>query len=536
MIVDLINKIFLKILFILLFIPTAVIWLLWIAFIPEANRIRYYAKIQEVAYPILLRILLINFIKHITRPAYLFWQSEISLRFNILFNKDFKHRKIKTYNPSTRYRAIVLVITFIGWIGLIALLGWAIVERFFVLIEDNNLDKISKLIKTEIRIDGAFLIAILGLPILYLIWIFRDRNALSSLENAKKETNLKDFQQLQLWICGITDLDSSKTENQDKINTLRIAACHQIKFFLDGHHGTSFIKPSFEILKAQLEPPEGLEKRLKSIPIELGERHEGVINRRRMRDVLNEWVVPKYIPHVRDVLLGENLSRLADKKIIWRDVCLINSELSKVCLPNVDLQHCKLYGMRFRECELQLIKLGFCNLEASVFIKCKLQKADFSVSQLTWANFKFSQLQGADFQYSHLNHADMGMAKLELANFDGSSCQGASFRNSCCIGVNFLDANLENANFAAADIRGANFEEADIRGANFTNVVWDQNTNFKNTEYDENTIFNNEELAYFIAAGVKKTNPSLFKLANLKTSKILMRVKHLIHEIPYLKK
>ena len=39
---------------------------------------------------------------------------------------------------------------------------------------------------------------VLGLPVAFLLWQWRDRNVRDQIENARKDTNLKEFQEVQL--------------------------------------------------------------------------------------------------------------------------------------------------------------------------------------------------------------------------------------------------------------------------------------------------------------------------------------------------
>ena len=106
----------------------------------------------------------------------------------------------------------------------------------------------------------AFLLSLLPS---FTLWRFRDQNkrddqktASALYENSRKDTNLKDFQQLQKWVVGLetansgkeSDAGESSTSNQT--NPLRIAAIHQLGGFFRGEFGEQFQIPAYELLHA----------------------------------------------------------------------------------------------------------------------------------------------------------------------------------------------------------------------------------------------------------------------------------------------
>lgn len=126
--------------------------------------------------------------------------------------------------------------------------------------------------------------AMLGLlitaPIAYAIWTIRDENAAQTLENARKDTNLKDFQRLSEWASGfhlpedkivsLSKTISKETETTTETSTttetysppkdaqqisrrigaesLQVAAIYQLQAFMRGAYGEQFMKPAFYML------------------------------------------------------------------------------------------------------------------------------------------------------------------------------------------------------------------------------------------------------------------------------------------------
>ena len=114
-----------------------------------------------------------------------------------------------------------------------------------------------------------FFTLILAIPSAFMVWYFRDENNKESIENQRKDINLKDFQKLSELAAGmylvedkvikeegektVTKTESSQTpENsisrREASEALQIAAVYQLKAFLDGEHGKYFKRSTFHLL------------------------------------------------------------------------------------------------------------------------------------------------------------------------------------------------------------------------------------------------------------------------------------------------
>lgn len=108
----------------------------------------------------------------------------------------------------------------------------------------------------QVRFWSALVYAlalVMGLPVAFLLWHWRDRNVRDQIEeqrrqveNARKDTNLKEFQEVQRQAAGLFDKDLP----QEARETLQIAALHQLRGFLRGDYGEAFKRPAFELLLA----------------------------------------------------------------------------------------------------------------------------------------------------------------------------------------------------------------------------------------------------------------------------------------------
>lgn len=81
-------------------------------------------------------------------------------------------------------------------------------------------------------------------PIAFIVWVFRDQNRLRELSNARKDTNLKEFQQLQEWATGF-----GKAKDNE---ALQISALHSLRGYLKGEYGEDFRRGAFEIFTSAL--------------------------------------------------------------------------------------------------------------------------------------------------------------------------------------------------------------------------------------------------------------------------------------------
>ena len=115
--------------------------------------------------------------------------------------------------------------------------------------------------------------AFISSPVLFVIWRFRDNNATQQINNARKDTNLKEFQKLAEWVSG-AHLEGAKKENSDQATLekireyvgasekstiqsyskqygavgLQIAAVYNLLPFYRGDNGDDFKKPALNLL------------------------------------------------------------------------------------------------------------------------------------------------------------------------------------------------------------------------------------------------------------------------------------------------
>ncbi len=305
----------------------------------------------------------------------------------------------------------------------------------FVANSDNIFLKI-----TSVGVSGV----VMSAPIIFVIWVFRDRNRLMELENARKDTNLKEFQQLQRWATGNIEGDK---DNQDNKIALQISALHSLRAYLKGEYGDSFRRGAYEIFRASLATQH--QKILKQVNEGEFENITIAINSCQLTKQLNiiaseEWfnlLINHNFPTNNISLLGVNLSKSYLHHRIYGKI--------------LDLEGAQLQGADLKGAQLQGANLRFARLQGANLWDAQLQGADLRFAQLQGANLWYAQLQGADLRGARLQGANLRFARLQGANLWDAQLQGADLRG----------AQLQGANLAGAQLQGANLRDAQLQGA-----------------------------------------------------------------------
>ncbi|WXU00158.1 MAG: hypothetical protein Ctma_0869 [Catillopecten margaritatus gill symbiont] len=239
----------------------------------------------------------------------------------------------------------------------------------------------------ETTIDAKSIISLTTLiitaPIVFAIWAFRDKNKLLELENARKDTNLKEFQQLQRWATGNIEGDK---DNEDNEIALQISALHSLRGYLKGEYGESFRRGAYEIFRAALAT-----------------QHQKIIERVKGKEFKNITDAIDKCP------LTKQLNIIANEE--WFNL-LINHNFptNNISLLGVDLHktylHHRIYG--------KTLDLTHAQLQGADLGQARLQGADLEETQLQGANLRDAQLQGAD-----LRDAQLQGANLRMHNYKG---------------------------------------------------------------------------------------------------------------------
>ncbi len=339
------------------------------------------------------------------------------------------------------------------WIRVVAVIFAALVALlndfyvpFFVADSDNIFLKI-----TSVGVSGV----VMSAPIIFVIWVFRDRNRLMELENARKDTNLKEFQQLQRWATGNIEGDK---DNQDNKIALQISALHSLRAYLKGEYGDSFRRGAYEIFRASLATQH--QKILKQVNEGEFENITIAINSCQLTKQLNiiaseEWfnlLINHNFPTNNISLLGVNLSKsYLHHRTYGKTLDLKFAQLQRADLRDAELQGANLMGAQLQE----VGGLRDAQLQGANLRDAELQGMNLMGAQLQGANLWSARLQGANLLSARLQGADLGFARLQGANLRFAQLQGADLWN----------AQLQGANLEGAQLQGANLGDAQLQGA-----------------------------------------------------------------------
>ncbi|WP_369176906.1 pentapeptide repeat-containing protein [Candidatus Thiodubiliella endoseptemdiera] len=350
---------------------------------------------------------------------------------------------------------------------------------FFWFIYENPYEwEILKNITIGVKSIISITTLIITAPIAFIIWAFRDKNKLLELENARKDTNLKEFQQLQRWATG--NIEGDKDNQGNKI-ALQISALHSLRAYLKGEYGDSLRRGAYEIFRASLATQH--QKILKQVNEGEFENITIAINSCQFTKQLNiiaseEWfnlLINHNFPTNNISLLGVNLSKTYLHHCTYgKTLDLGGAQLQKANLRDAQLQgaclnNARLQGACLNNAQLQGADLRGAQLQGANLSNAQLQGADLREAQLQGAGLVCAQLQGVDLLNARLQGADLRFAQLQGANLRFAQLQGACLNNARLQKANLRDAQLQGADLREAQLQGANLNNARLQGAH-TNV------------------------------------------------------------------
>ena len=316
---------------------------------------------------------------------------------------------------------------------------------------------------------------LVSLLILFCVWLYRDINRITELNNQRKDTNLKEFQKLQQWATGNIDTATADADTDKNARlTLQISALHSLRPFLKGVYGQDFRRSTFEIYAAILQqthtrilkktPPSKEEKTLNATAIQEAIQQDELAKQIN-RIVAEEWfsfLINHDFPTQHLSLLGVafpnncylrhrhfddqlNLSHADLRLVVLNHTDLTNATLNHANLTSADLRAANLTNADLRAANLTSAYLSEANLTNATLNHANLTSADLHKANLTNADLRYAKLTNAI-----LKHANLTNANLQLANL--------------------TNANLQLANLTNLDLRAANLTNADLRAANLTNA------------------------------------------------------------------
>jgi uncharacterized protein YjbI with pentapeptide repeats len=385
-------------------------------------------------------------------------------------------------------RALSLLLTVMLTLALVGLANWLsgsdlFRQFFFPKICDKSFPATCDPLDWKDLFQAAILI--LGLPVAFLLWHWRDRNVRDQIDNARKDNNLKEFQQLQLWAAGVA---GSETVEQSK-ETLQVVALHQLRGYALGDYGESYRRPAFEIFRARLAAS-ALEngsvsllkkldrfRRLEETEINLSEKQ----NRKLPRF---DKALYSAIETVRSWKRNQNygLTHQAERlifreegtQILANDYPLFGLHLSGFYLENINISDAKMLssqmiGTRLIRGKMNRVSLDGSHMECIFLNDTEAAEASFINAYLEGAVFENCDLTRADFTGARLLGARFWNCKLSATKFSYSNLYDAHFSDCDLAATNFSDALLRKARFRTA-LADTKFDRADLRGAQLYEV------------------------------------------------------------------
>ncbi len=356
----------------------------------------------------------------------------------------------------------------------------------------------------EWRDLGPPLLALFGAPVAMLFWFWRDVHARATIENSRKDTNLKEFQEVQMRAAGALD-DKLQAEARE---TLQVAAIHQLRGFIRGDYGAAFRRPAFELLRARLERS-AIERGDDDFTRDIEALNQNSIG--EMMSIRNSIQEATYNPRpVSD--LGQNLriiiaDKLKNQRKIFNSKPLHRAEHQ---LLIEDWNRLFNTGLPFRGLNLSLVQfepgtvfagchMPEVNLRGAYLHKCHFQGAYLRGAQLQGANLHRANLQDANMIVAYLQGAFLLNAQLKGAKLFSAQLQGATLQDAQLQGADLQDAKmqgadlkrvqLQGADLSGAHLQGANLRGAHLQGANLRGASIDAATKLSHAVYDDTTIF-----------------------------------------------
>jgi Pentapeptide repeats (8 copies) len=312
-----------------------------------------------------------------------------------------------------KHRAWSLLATVIITVTMVALINWLtgsdLFRQFFypkrcVPTSPKTCDPL------EWKVLFQATVLILGLPIAFLLWHWRDRNVRDQIgesgkqvENQRKDINLKEFQEVQLRAAGALDANFSPEAREQ----LQIAALHQLRYFLQADQPVSFREAALELL-------------LSGHAIAMNVCKTSALHS------VDPSILKGQIQQIRDEFDVITLARMK----------VIESEVETIFNSNFPLngRNFDLLSFKIPETKLPLM-----------LIDCSFVGADLRDSSLRHSFFTRSNLAGAL----------LWSADLSCAWFGCSDLSGTQF-----CGADLAEARFDDAKITASDFRGSNWDQA----------------------------------------------------------------------------
>ncbi|ONG42076.1 hypothetical protein BKE30_00795 [Alkanindiges hydrocarboniclasticus] len=335
----------------------------------------------------------------------------------------------------------------------------------------------------------ALITTIITSPIIFTVWVFRDKNNRVQIANARKDTNLKDFQKLSEWASGfhlpepkhaISTKNMSKTgkdgqENTEETTTsqedfiapdnsnsisrrqgaeaLQASAIAQLEAFMFGKYGEQFMQPAFLLIHSIWE---------------------SIITQQQARYSDEEF------KHVLEQLHKNPIITALNK-------ALTGAGGNHLRLFEITLENLKFTGLSVEQFSAK--KINFCgmtlcytNFSHCTFTSSRFIKSDLSGASLTYTNFFSSDMQKIIFNFSKIKEVKFSLCDMYSSEFISAELINTDFSSSNLEYADFSHAKFKNVTFDGADLKNSSFIDSEINEKDIT-------TMFNKTKINRYTSF-----------------------------------------------
>lgn len=379
-------------------------------------------------------------------------------------------------------------------------------------------DTISSLIKeSRSPVVAALITTVITSPVIFIIWLFRDKNNRMQIENARKDTNLKDFQKLSEWASGfhlpetkqtktiknelkkddstaetkkefkeeiesteyfITPDDSNSINRRLGAEALQASAIAQLEAFMFGKYGEQFMQPAFLLIHAIWE----------SIIIRYQAQLEEDFYFRNYLHILYRTPVVSSLNKALIGTRGMHL-KLFEEQLININLTALNtnSSLFRINLSGYTLIGANLSFTNFCNCIFSGADLTRGNIKYALLKSASLQKAILNFVEASNANLSHSNLQSASLHNANLQSADLWGADLQLANLSGSQLKGANLKAAIFKNTDFEFASLNRKTQFGDDDLGTS-EDKIRENVLLLGALWQDDPNWLNGKIQDSAL------------------------------------------------
>ena len=460
-----------------------------------------------------------------SRRANLDWESDVApLRRYItsgsVWQEIFVWRIVRgmAQLPLTLWRSLAakrIIWLIVACIVVISTYSYFFPRQFNLILTGNLLPDGVQLQHAEFhRFVATFL---LGAPIAFALWLFRDHNVRLTLENTRKDVNLKDFQTISQQAAGLLLVEQKQTEAQkydpsrgvvERTLTLegadapsangladlpsrrlasiaiQLAAIHQLGRFAHGDFGAAFVRPAFVLLRelwgANVNPYAQKFAVLRDVwddndhwltstelrPLASKSPMQASTERRieierfiALRDQTYQYVAGRIPQQIQASLNAIPDSRMAG---VWG---LFFSD---------DFRSAEMTAWRSKWIEHPIIRTLPC---LAMFEDATLHLAQFDDCNLSYSYFSRVDAIGIGLANCALVGADFCDARVQCGAFNGADLSFADFTNAKCQLAFFVGSSLEDCIF----------KDAKLQGAHFRNISTNDSTRFDGAITSEHT-------------------------------------------------